>query len=49
LPQTFNSFDYIAIPGNKDMYRWELLGDESEWWFVAPYPAILTCASVVAI
>ncbi len=49
LPQTFNSFDYIAIPGNKDMYRWELLGYESEWSFVAPYPAILTCASVVAI
>jgi len=49
LPQTFSSFDYKAIPGNKDVYRWELLGDESEWSFVAPYPAVETCASAAAI
>ena len=49
LPQTFNSFDYAALPGSEDVYRWELLGDESEWSFVAPYPAVVTCSSVAAI
>ena len=49
LPQTFSSFDYVAIPGHKDVYRWELLGDESEWSFVAPYPAVVPCASAAAI
>ena len=49
LPQTFSSFDYIAIPGDKDVYRWELLGDESEWSFVAPYPQVEDRASAAAI
>ena len=49
LPQTFTSFDYIVISPNEDLYRWELLGDESEWSFVAPCPEVVTCEPVDAI
>lgn len=41
LPQTFNSFDYIANSQNEVVYQWILLGDESEWSFTAPYPEVL--------
>ncbi len=49
LPQTFNSFDYIATSQNEEVYEWILLGDESEWSFIAPFPNVVTCESLATI
>jgi hypothetical protein len=40
LPQTFNSFDCAVTSEDKNVYEWILLGDESEWSFVAPFPEV---------
>ena len=40
LPQYFNSFMSGARPHYEAMYKWELLGDGTEWSFIAPYPEI---------
>ena len=41
LPQYFNSFMSSARPHYEAMYKWELLGDGTEWSFIAPYPEII--------
>ena len=45
LPQTFNSFDYVVSAQGRNVFEWILLGDESEWSFTAPYPAVENCDS----
>jgi hypothetical protein len=41
LPQYFNSFMSSAQPHYEAMYKWELLGDGTEWSFIAPYPVVI--------
>jgi hypothetical protein len=41
LPQYLNSFMNSARPHYEAMYKWELLGDGTEWSFIAPYPEII--------
>lgn len=41
LPQYFNSFMISARPHYEALYKWELLGDGTEWSFIAPYPEII--------
>ena len=41
LPQYFNSLVSSARPHYEAMYIWELLGDGTEWSFIAPYPEVL--------
>jgi hypothetical protein len=41
LPQYFNSLMSSAQPHYEAMYKWELLGDGTEWSFLAPYPAVI--------
>jgi len=43
LPQTFNSFDYVVR--DISVFEWILLGEESEWSFIAPYPVVGKCDS----
>ena len=40
LPQYFNSFMSSVQPHYEAMYKWELLGDGTEWSFIAPYPEV---------
>ena len=41
LPQYFNSFMSSAQPRYEAMYDWALLGDGTEWSFIAPYPEVI--------
>jgi hypothetical protein len=41
LPQYFNSFVSSTQPHYEVMYEWKLLGDGTEWSFLAPYPEII--------
>jgi len=41
LPQYFNSFRSSARPHYEAMYKWELLGDGTEWSFIAPCPEVI--------
>jgi hypothetical protein len=41
LPQYFNSFMSTARPHYEEMYIWELLGDGTEWSFIAPHPEVI--------
>ena len=41
LPQYFNSFMSSARPRYEAMYDWALLGDGTEWSFIAPYPEVI--------
>lgn len=41
LPQYFNSFLSSARPHYEAMYIWVLLGDGTEWSFIAPRPELI--------
>ena len=41
LPQYFNSLMSSARPHYEATYKWELLGDGTEWSFIAPHPEII--------
>ena len=39
LPQFLNTFTYRHNSQTDELYDWELLGESTEWSFIAPYPA----------